>query len=287
MRKLIVIFIVIVLITGCAKEYSFENPLAQSNVVTIGSNCTIGKILDYDTIARKNVATLQYGFNTTGNYPVNITETDSLTTQSIFQKSLMLTGDTLRIDANQYFSVDLVTNYRVRQFVGRENAYNPNAPIFTYNFIYNNAGQLITKTVSNPLQPGIIYSQTDYTYTAGNLTTIKSKIPINNITYYEATIAYNLTKQPKNFLQLLPDAPALKPYISGLHFGLKNVNEPKKITVKNSDQITGTLLTTTVTDFSNFIYSSDGYVLSMDAGGFSLNALPLANSRNKFQYFCR
>ncbi len=287
MCKIVNLLIIIVFFGSCTKEYSFENPLPTGTVITIGNNCVVSKIIDYDTIVRRNVSAIQVGFNTTGNYPTSIIEFDSLTQQTIFQKSLSLVGDTLRIDATQYFLVDITTDYRIRQFVGRENPYNVNSPIFINNFFYDNTGKLITKQVSNAAQGTIVYNQTDYTYTGNNLTNIKSRIPLNNVTYFEASIAYNVSKQPKNYLSLLPDAIALKPYINTLNFGAKSKNEPIKITVKNFDQLTGAAIDSAVTEFKNYKYSSDGYVLSVDAAGYANPAIPLSNSRNVLQYFCR
>jgi hypothetical protein len=288
MYKLIILSIIIGFCTSCAKEYSFENPiLGNGNTVIVGNNCTISKIIDYDTLVRKNVAAVQTSFNTTGNYPASIIETDSLTQQVIFQKSLTLLGDTLRIDANQYFLVDIATNYRVRQFVGRQDPYNNNSPIFINNFFYNTAGQIVTKIVYSPTVPGAIFSQTNYTYTANNLTGIQSKIPLNNITYFDATISYDSTKLAKNYLLMLPESNELRPYVTTMNLGIKSKNQPTKITINNNDQITGALVNTTVTEFKNYRYSADGYVLGVDMGGFSIPAIPLSNSRNLFQYFCR
>jgi hypothetical protein len=287
MYKLVILLITIGFCSSCSKEYSFENPILSGNTIIVGNDCVINKVIDYDTLVRKNVAAVQTSFNTTGNYPASIIETDSITQQNIFQKSLTLLGDTLRIDANQYFLVDIATNYRVRQFVGRQDPYNNNSPIFINNFFYNTAGQIVTKTVYNTQQAGFIFSQTNYTYTGNNLTGIKSKIPLNNVTYFDATISYDSTKFAKNYMLLLPDCNELRPYVTTMNLGIKSKNQPAKVTINNNDQITGTLVNTTVTEFKNYKYSADGYVLSVDMGGFAIPAIPLSNSRNVFQYFCR
>ncbi len=286
-QKLSYILILITLLISCGKEYSFENPLQKGTIITIGANCTPSKILDYDTILRRNVAALQYTFNQTGNYIATVSQIDSITNQNIFQKSINLIGDTLRIDNQQYFLIDITNNYRVREFVGFENPFNINSPKYIQRFFYNATNQIVTKQVINPGQTSAIFTQTDYSYTAGNLTSIKTKIPLNNITYFEATISYNTTKQPKNYIVILPDATSLKPYLSAMNFGAKSINEPTKIVINNSDQLTGTLINTTTTEFKNYVYSSDNYVLKVDMDGFNINALPFANSRNVFQYFCR
>jgi hypothetical protein len=72
-----------------------------------------------------------------------------------------------------------------------------------------------------------------------------------------------------------------------LTWGAKATNPVTKIIIKNYDQLTGTFIDSTITNYSNYQYSLDNYVLSVDAAGFDMPAVPLVRGRNKFAYFCK
>jgi hypothetical protein len=285
--KFLVVAFIIVLFASCGKEYSFENPLSGSPVITIGNNCIINRITEYDTLGNRGASAFNYTFNATGTLPLNVLRRDSITTSTIFSKTFTKNLDTVRVDGNQYFILDTLNNNRIKQFVGNEIPYFAASPVFIFNFTYNNAGKLITKTQRNPSFPTSIITQTDYAYNGNNLVEVTSKIPITNTTFFTATISYDLTKQPKNFLYFLPEANELQPYKAACNFGVTNTNAPLKIIRKNFNQITGVFIDSTLTEYTKYKYSSDGYVLSVDATGYDIPSVPLVRGRNTFGYFCR
>jgi hypothetical protein len=283
-------FLILLISVGCSKEYSFESPLPPGSLVVVGNNCIVNKILDFDSVANKNVNVKSVEWNTTGNYPTKIFEIDSLTGQTVFSKNISLIGDTFKIDNKQYFLVDVTNNYRVREFVGYNNPYATSGVLSVHKFIYDTKDRLITKLTYSALQPGIVYTQTNYKYNidSSNLIKIETKIPLNgNVLIYEANIEYNSGKTPKNFLYYFVESEDLRPYMQFYNFGKKPKNEVSRIVVKKFDQLTGTPTTTTTTNFYKYIYSGDGYVLSVVDAGHHLLALGLNNSKNNFGYFCK
>ncbi len=283
-------FLAVLAISGCAKEYSFENPLSGPITTTVGNNCFITKIVDKDTISGKNVYAHQATLNTTGNYPIAIAETDSLTGQTTFAKALTLIGDTLRVDANAYFLVDLANNYRVRLYYGPENPYSNGATQVKYNyqFIYDQNDRVIRKIVTNPQFPGTTVSQTDYVYnTDSSLIQVRVTAPITSVVYQECDITYHATQKAKNYLYMFADCGELRPYMQMLNFGVRPKYAPIKVDTKIRDQITGVVQSTIQTQFLKYQYSADGYVITVDAVGFNIPALGLNNSRNVFSYTCK
>jgi hypothetical protein len=288
MAHLIKIFffvLTILLFNSCQKEYSNENPLSGISGIKIGANCIINKVTAVDTITLKGSSALNYNFNIVGDKILGINRVDSVTANTIFTSSPIYSGDTIRINGNQYFTLD--ANKRIVQLLGYEDPYDVTSNIFMYNYSYNNTGYLIKKTKSNPIFPTFIEEQTEYTYTNNNLTNIVTKLPLINTTILEVSIDYDLSKQPFNYFNVLPDCDELVPYIAVINMGIKSKNAASKITIKNFNVLTGTLVNTTTTNYINYKYSLDNYVLSVDANGYNIPAIPLQNGRNKFSYFCK
>lgn len=285
--KVLLIVLFVVAITSCAKEYSFENPLTGTGNVIIGNNCIINRVTEYDTIGRRGASAFNYLFNTNGSALISISQRDSIINTTIFNKTITKNLDTLKIDALQYIVVDTMNGNRVKRFVGYEDPYTNTTPLFVNDFSYNSAGKVVAREVKLPQFPGVVYYRSEYTYTGNNLTSIIGKIPLNNTVFLNITIEFDLTKQPKNYFTILPDCKELKPYIAGLQFGQPNTNIVKKVVMRNYNQLTGVLIDSTVTNFSNYKFSVDNYILSVDASGYDIPALPLASGRNTFGYFCR
>jgi hypothetical protein len=278
--------VAVVLFTACTKEYSFENPFANSGNVTIGNNCIIAKVIEYDTLGNRGASAINYLFNAAGDRVVSVNQTDSITLNSLLNKTVSYLQDTMRLDAGQFFTVDLATA-RVKSFTGRENPYNNTSPVFSFKYNYDASGKINTKTKTNPLFPTFIIESTEYVFTNNDLTGIVKKLPLLNTTIFTASLEYDNSRQPKNYFSMLPDCNELAPYVAALNTGARSLHPVKKIVIKNFDQLTGAFIDSTVTNFSNYKYSLDNYVLSLDASGFDIPALPLVSGRNKFEYFCR
>jgi hypothetical protein len=271
-------------IASCKKEYSYEE---GSNVkgVIIGNNCIIKKIIEYDTVGKKNVGVLQYDYNTTGTQFLKATQIDSLTLNTLFGETTTYIQDSIALSANQYFIKD--ASGKIIKFAGYEDPYDNTSFFFINKYIYDNNGKLTTKNTTTPALPNTIGFQTTYTYSGNNITNIVKKLPLLNATETEITIEYYTGSQPKNFINFLPDCNELRTYIAALDMGQKPDNTVKKVTKKEYDIFLGTLLSTSVTEFSRYTFSSDGYILSVDMSGNILAALPFETGRNKFEYFCK
>ncbi len=278
------LFLGAIAIISCKKEYSYEEGPNGKGVI-IGNNCVIKKIIEYDTVGKKNVGVLQYDFNATGSQFLKATRIDSITLTKLFDETTTYFQDSIALSANQYFKKD--ASGKIVRFAGYEDPYDNTSFFFINDYIYDNNGKLITKNTSTPTLPNTIALQTTYSYTGNNITKIIRKLPLLNKTETEIDIEYYTGGQPKNYINFLPDCNELKPYIAALDMGQKPDNTVKKVTIKVYDIFLGTVLSTTVTEFSRYTFSSDGYILSVDMSGDIIDALPLETGRNKFEYFCK
>ncbi len=277
---------ILTILMGCSKEYSYENPLTGNNGITIGQNCVVNKIIEYDTISRKGASAYNYSFNTTASNVLNITRYDSITQNTLLTHNPQYIGDTIRYSSNSYAVLDATK--RLIKYVGIEEPFNSLSATFVYTYAYNaTTGMLTTKTKANPLIPNFIQELTTYSYTGNNLTKIECKIPLLNTALYTYELVYNTSKSPKNYISILPDCEELLPYIAVLNVGITSTNVVTQVTTKAYDPLTSSLLTTDVANYSNYTYSNDNYVLSVDAAGVQVPALPLYNGRNKFTYYCK
>lgn len=272
-------------ITACSKEYSFEDPIGALNQGPIlGSNCVINKITEFDTISNTGLGALALSYNAAGKV-TSVVDYDSIAQNVLFSGAYTYNIDTIRLDPDQYFVVD--ASGRVIRFTGYEDPYDPLSDIMDFIYTYDASGKLIKRTMADPLLPLVIIAESNYTYTGNNLTGIVVKNPLFNVTLGDAVLEYQFDRVLKNYMPILPDCPELTPFIAGLNMGQKSLNPVKKITVREYDPLTGNVVATYVSEFKNYTYSRDGYVLSVDLGGIDLPSIPLSLGRNKFGYFCR
>jgi hypothetical protein len=280
-------FVALTAVVACTKEYSFEDPLGgQASGPVLGNNCIINKIVEFDTITNTGLAALNFNFNSNGRV-LTLAEVDSIALNNILSTTYTYNIDTVRLDPDQFFVLDATG--RVKQFTGYADPYDPLSDILDFEYLYDASGKLTTRKVSDATLPGIVLLQSDYTYTGSNLTRITTKIPLLNATYFDATYEYQFDRVPKNYMNVLSDAEELAPYLPALNMGSRSLNPIKKIKVLEFDPLVpgGAAIDSTVTTFSNYTYSRDGYVLSVDLGGDEVPGIALSAGRNKFGYFCR
>jgi hypothetical protein len=280
-------FALTALVAACTKEYSFEDPIAgQGSGPVVGNNCVVNRITEFDTISNTGLSGLNLNFNASGKV-ITLTDVDSIALNTILSASYTYNVDTIRLDPDQYFVVDATG--RAKRFTGYEDPYDQTSDILDFEYLYDASGKLTQRKVTSTLLPGIVLYQSEYTYTGSNVTRIITKVPLLNSTYYDATYEYQFDRVPKNYIHLLSDCKELAPYIAGLNMGTRALNPVKKIKVLEYDpSLPGSApVDSTVTTFTKYSYSRDGYVLSVDMSGSEVPALPLSASRNNFGYFCR
>lgn len=280
---------VALIFSACSKEYSFEDPIGSSGAgPVIGTNCMIGKIIDFDTISKTGLNAINYSFSSSTGRLNSLLEFDSIGMNTVLNHALIYNVDTIFLDASYYFIVD--GSGHVIKLHGLNDPYDPTSQILDFEYTYDNAGRIIRRTVTDPTLFTTPFLKSTYTYSGNNMTGVAvvlmdnagNTAPLKNI-----TIGYQFDRVPRNYMNILPDSDELSPFMAALNFGQKALNPVNKIQVINLDPFTGSPIDTATTVFSKYSYSRDGYVLGVDVSGDDIKALPFAQGRNNFEYFCR
>ncbi len=265
---------------GCGKEKSIDT--GDFNPIFIGNNCRISQVLTVDSLSNIGLEAQNTFFNNNGR--ATATELfDSLSNTAVFRATLTYKGDSVFVGPSQYFITD--ASGRVKLFKGLEDPTNPFSDTVRIVFSYDAQGFLVKQEyyyfgLSFPLL------RSNYTYNSGNLTkaVLISLIPSQEVVV-DAVAEYNNTQPTRECMYYFPDGFFTAPYIHALNFGKRPANTIKKLTTKifNSGQLADSL----VTNYRNYRFSRDGYVLELFADGALQEGLGIINGKTKFRYKCR
>ncbi len=286
MKKLLPLFFaaLALAIFSCEKEYSLENSGNNNNGLIVGTDCRLSKIVYTDTATGTGIGSIAANINNL-DIVTGITKFDSLSFTIDFITTPTYVSDTVFINADEYFLVD-ITTMRIKQLHALTDPTDPLSPQLEISFFYNGAGYLSSKIKAYTLNPGVPVEVVNYTYTAGKLTHMTGTDLITGDLYIDADINYYSNILPNRFLYIFPDEKNY-PYFSQFYnFGSRPGNAPKDITVRNYDP-GGILRDSTVTTFSNYIMSRDNYVLSVQMAKDDLISIPAVASKLSFSYKCK
>lgn len=288
MKKSWLYGVVLLFLVSCEKEKSIEDGGAiNPGVPPLGNNCTVNQVISVDSLTGQGLYSFYTRFNGSG-VADKVEAYDSIAGSVEFESVLQYAGDTIRISPTDYYLVD--GNKRVKEL---RSAFNLGASVdtFTYRYNYDATGYLVSKEIFStavPLPFGIPFVRFTYTWSAGNLVYIDGSFAVPGLTQkvLTATLEYDANATAKNFIHILPDGFETYPYIMALDLGKKSRNLVKKITVVTYDD-SGNLDETLVSNFSNYVFSSDGYLVEWYADGESAGGSPLPSGRTLFKYFCK
>lgn len=283
--------LVLLIFISCTKEFSLENGgNTNGNGLIVGTDCRISKIDFYDSATNVALGSIAAAINAKDTV-TDVTLFDSLTNRLVFNSKPTYFRDTIFIDPDEYFIVDLVTG-RVIHLHGVLISAFPTIP-FEADYMYNPDGTLAQKLYDIPgagVSPAV---GVNYTYMAGNLTHVTTTdytAPTPEV-IKDADVDYYSNIKPKNYLNLMPDETIsddinhFAPYTQFFNFGKKPLNAIKKLTVRN--YIGGVASDSTVSNFQTYIMSRDNYVLSVYMLGDDQESIPAAESKLVFSYKCK
>lgn len=286
MKKLLLPIGLIFILSACQKELSVEDsdppipPPGGSGV--IGNNCKLRQILAINPATSTGLYSIFTQFNSAG-VATKVEIYDSTASSMDFEATLIYSGDTIRVSPAEFFLVDAQKRVKAYHTVdnsglGIDSAY------FLYS--YNGDGYLATKTaylVGIPF-PLAVFT---YTWSGGNLTSVKavSSLIGSNQKVFEASLEYDAGAVAKNFIPVFPDGIESSLFIMGLNLGKFSKNLVKKIVATTYDE-NGDVDTTYTSSYSDYKYSSDGYLIEWTVGGDLLGGSPFLTGRTAFKYFC-
>lgn len=261
------LFIVILAVVSCQKEYSLETGgvANRDSTGTTGNNCRIQQLIESD----KATSDAEYAYISTYDASKKVTmikwvDSTVNTTDNIFPVSYP--AGRVQVDADQYFITG--ADGKVTEFYGYEFPEDDSSEKFKVKYTYNAAGQLVKRTEEYDSLPGIVLFQMDYTYTGANLTRAELKFNTGTslirvgVTNYE----YDAGKTVKNFLFLNSLAPELQIFQNAINTGTSSINPVVKITSIYTDPSNGTSLTF-VSNFTNYSIDANNYVKSFELTG--------------------
>lgn len=287
MKRLLPLFFTVIasMLFSCTKEYSLENSTdASGNGLIVGTDCRISKIAYTDTAnGGTSLGAMTASINNV-DIVTNITVFDSVSFTIDFISNPLYAGDTVFINADEYFLVDLTTK-RIRQLHALTDPTDPFSTQYEVNYFYNANGYLTQKFYSFT-GSGFPFYLVNYTYSGAKLTHMSGTDLITNDLVTDADISYYGNIIPQRFLYLFPDEQGY-PYFSQFYnFGVRPSNAPKTIVVRNYDP-GNVVRDSTVSAFSNYMMSRDNYVLSVQMTGDDLQSIPAVAGKLSFSYKCK
>jgi hypothetical protein len=283
-KFLSLVALMVLTFAACQKEVSFESGgTVSGGGVTLGANCRVQQIVSIDTFVNAGYYSVAAIFNA-NNLAGRLEFFDSVAVNLDESYDVTYTGDTARINADQYFVLD--ANKRVTTYYTLEDPTDPTSQELKVVYNYNAGGQLVSKDINvigGPIP--IVLARVIYTYTGNNLTKMEATSPLFNVKVQDADIEYYTDKRPKNFLYFFPDAVESE-FLLGLNLGNRTENAPKKMVIRNYDILTGMPQDSAVGNFSNYEFSRDGYALSFFLDS-DLRDIYLFAGKNKLNYKCQ
>jgi len=288
-RPLLLIAIVVALFS-CEKEYSNENSGNTDNDLIVGIDCRISKITYTDTSGTAGggpgtgLGSIEAAINNL-DVVTMITRFDSLSNTIEFINAPIYSNDSVFINADEYFVVD--GNKRIIKMHGLADPTDPFSLQYDVSFAYNTAGYLTTKNYFLTSSPTVPFYRVDYSYGDGaNLTHMSAvNLPGGDLEM-DADISYMTNLVPRRFIYIFPDERFYPEFSQYFNFGTKNFNAVKKMTVRNYNP-GNVVRDSSVSTFSNYIMSRDGYVLSTQMGGNDQPSLPALAGKLSFSYHCK
>jgi hypothetical protein len=276
--KIFIAILPVLFLLSCAKEYSNESGGG------IGKSCRLSNI----TVVNEQTGAGEYALNTrydnTGK--ANYVELyDSVLNGTDIEIGIEYkTSDTLRTSNGDVLVLD--ANKRLKRLITPLDPTDPAGEKLYFDYKYNSSGYLTEKTLSTSSLPITLF-QTIYTWTGGNLTKVESS---SNLTgtkqkLLDVDLQYDLSKSPKNFIPIYPDAFESFLYVTSVDMGKPSTNLLKRISaVYYDDQ--GKPSPAVVSEISQAKFSNDGYLTEWVVDGGSFDALGLFAGKNSFTYKC-
>ena len=282
-RPLFLIAIIVALFS-CAKEYSVEEGSAFDELI-VGADCRINKIVYTDTSGTDTgLGSIAADINSL-DFVTKIVNFDSVANTINNIVSLVYRNDSIYIDGDQYFIVDV--NKRISKFHGVFDPTDPATLHYDVFYVYNTAGYLVTKNYFLTISPASPYQQVNYTYAGGNLTHMDGIDKISNELFSDADIDYYTALKPRRFIYLFPDVnDDNADFRQFFDFGLKNLNAVRKMKVRNYDP-GNVVRDSAVSIFSNYFISKDNYVLSVQMDSLAQPGIPALAGKLSFSYHCK
>lgn len=281
MNKILCVLCFLWLCLSCTKETSDENGNGNNTNPPVGNNCRVNQVTSLDSLTGVGLYSIYTRFGSNGQANL-IRVFDSTVNALQFETAIRYSGDTAWVGPAQYFLLD--AGKRVRAFRSIESS-GSGIDTITMRYNYDAAGYMTSKDIFIGSLPLPVF-RFSYTWQGGNLTRVTggAVVPGLEQKVLEATVEFD-DATAKNFIPVFPDGFETSLFVMALDFGKPSRNLPRKMTVILYDDA-GKPDATYVTNYKNFVFSSDGYLLEWYAQGEEAGGTPFPSGRTRFGYFC-
>ncbi len=287
MKNYIVICLIILTVfISCSKDFVLTDPQTGQEPVALASStnqtCEISEIKQINANVDYNKLTFSRDNN---NLTLSLNYFDFITKKTVYNIQLQNAGDTVRVDAYNWFVKDRTT-HNVIKYVTIDTTGNVMGDLVTYLYKYDPNGLLLTKQAyfNQTISPDFI---TNYTYSNGNIIAATLFAKDGKTKILESSYSYDLTIKIKPWVYLFSDAFENNNLLQALPFGIKSINPIAQINTKIYDFSSGNIIDEWKTSFSGYVFSKDGYVLQVNCNGDNQQGLSLFVGTNRFSYTCK
>lgn len=270
--------ILVIFLSSCAKEFSNESGGG------LGRNCRVSNITALNYQTGEGEYALNTAYNSSGRAS-KVELFDSVLSTADYSIDLEYrSNDTIRTSTGDVLVLD--SDKRLKKLITPLDPSDPGGEKIIYDYNYNGSGYLTEKVLSTSSIP-LPLLQTVYTWTGGNLTRISSTSNLTgtNQKILEVDMQYDLSKSPKNFIPIYPDAFESFLYVTSVDMGKPSANLLSRISIVFYDD-QGNPSPAEVSEISGAQFSNDGYLTEWYVDGTSFDALGLFFGRNGFTYKC-
>ncbi len=282
MKKFVIIICAAFFFFACSKETSIEG---GNKGTALGADCKPKQIIAADSATGSAILSILTRFDAAGRAS-SIEIYDSINNTSQFDQTLQYSGDTLRVSADEYFLLDAAK--RVKEYSLIQDVNNALETI-RYKYTYDASGYLVKKDLfSSTIPLPIPLIQFTYTWAGQNMVAVDGSVVIPGLTQkvFTAALEYDANAVAKNFLPIFPDAAEASLLIMTVDMGKKSRNLIKQIRLTTYNNL-GMVDETLTTNFGNYVFSSDGYLIEWLVSGDEPGSLPFPKGKNIFKYFCK
>jgi hypothetical protein len=283
-KKIIAIALVSCIVLSCKKEYSVENGPFDPNNPKIGANCRLSQIVEVDSSSGAGFGSLNAYFNA-NDQVTRVSTFDSVQGLTIYNADITYSGDTMRVNAQEYFILD--ASQKAMEFHTFQDPVDTSSGKITFVYSYLASGHLAKKEIfvgGIPI-PAVRFT---YTWSGDNLTSVEGLVVVPGAEQklFSAIMTYDNTQTVKNFIPIFPDGFETVPYIMAINLGLTSRNVLTSLSASNYDN-SGNLSQTLTTTFTGQKFSPDGYLVEWMASGDLPANSGLPTGLTRFHYHCK
>jgi hypothetical protein len=278
--------LLLALLISCSKGDDTNSPTGGggNNGGTNNANCLITTISQVNN-STSTESSLSVVYNNSFDIG-SIIVYDSISKRKSFGADFnYITSDSVRIDQYQYMIRD--ASKRITRFVTRSDMNDPaRADKYLFEYEYNSDGYLSRKNlfINGSAKANF---QTVYTYSNGNLSACLLTAPgAGDLKVLESALSYNTNISIKNWIYTFPDALEGYPYLSVLNFGKRGNAPLSRVVTQIYEPVSGRLMDTWSTDYSNYKLDANGYITSGEAAGDLQQGIAAFYGKTKFYYTC-